>query len=81
MLGRRPLSDGVAPPAGEAWDAVRRLPQRQRTAVVLRYVADLPEAEIAAAMGIARSTVSSTLTHAHRALAIALSDPPVPEMP
>lgn len=81
LLRRQPVPAGVPPPAGEAWDAVRRLPERQRTAVVLRYVADLPEAEIAAAMGIARSTVSSTLTSAHRALALALSDPPLPEVP
>jgi RNA polymerase sigma factor (sigma-70 family) len=29
------------------WDAVRRLPERQRLAVALRYVLDLPHAEVA----------------------------------
>lgn len=48
----------------ELWDLVRRLPQRQRTAIVLRYVADLPEQAIADVMGITRSTAASTLTQA-----------------
>ncbi len=34
----------------ELWRAVGALPERQRSAVVLRYVADLPHREIAAAM-------------------------------
>jgi RNA polymerase sigma factor (sigma-70 family) len=33
------------------WEAVGELPPRQRSAVVLRYVADLPHREIAAAIG------------------------------
>jgi RNA polymerase sigma factor (sigma-70 family) len=33
------------------WDAVGELPPRQRSAVVLRYVADLPHRDIAAAIG------------------------------
>jgi RNA polymerase sigma factor (sigma-70 family) len=33
------------------WDAVRALPERQRSAVVLRCVADLPHNEIATAIG------------------------------
>ena len=67
----------VPEPAGEAWAAVRDLPVRQRTAVVLRYVADLPEAEIARMMGIRRSTVAATLAAARRSLAVILSDPEV----
>jgi RNA polymerase sigma factor (sigma-70 family) len=34
----------------ELWQAVGALPERQRSAVVLRYVADLPHREIAAAL-------------------------------
>lgn len=45
--------------------ALRLLPPRQREAVVLRYYLDLPEAEIAAAMGVAAGSVKS---HLHRAL-------------
>jgi RNA polymerase sigma factor (sigma-70 family) len=63
--GRRPQpvaeqdgSEGAAPSAqeqllareSELWQAVAELPERQRSAVVLRYVADLPHREIAAAM-------------------------------
>ena len=33
------------------WAAVAALPERQRSAVVLRYLADLPHSEIAAALG------------------------------
>lgn len=58
----------VPPPAGEAWEMVKTLPKRQREVVVLRYVADLPEAEIAAALGISRGTVSSTLADAKKTL-------------
>ena len=39
--------------------ALRRLPVRQREALVLRYYADLSEAEIADAMGCSRGAVKS----------------------
>ena len=38
---------------------VLALPWKQRTAIVLRYVADLPDDEIAAVLGCRRSTVRS----------------------
>ncbi len=56
------------------WDAVGRLPIRQRTAIILRYVADLPIGEIAAAMSIAEGTVGATLSQACRSLAASLGD-------
>lgn len=37
--------------ADEVWAAVRRLPEGQRSAIALRYLADLPYADIAAALG------------------------------
>jgi RNA polymerase sigma-70 factor (sigma-E family) len=40
-------------------DALRGLPLRQREALVLRYYADLSEADIANAMGISRGAVKS----------------------
>jgi RNA polymerase sigma-70 factor (sigma-E family) len=40
-------------------DALGTLPSRQREAIVLRYYADLSEAEVAAAMGISRGAVKS----------------------
>jgi RNA polymerase sigma-70 factor (sigma-E family) len=39
--------------------ALRELPDRQREAIVLRYYADLSEAQIAEAMGISRGAVKS----------------------
>jgi RNA polymerase sigma-70 factor (sigma-E family) len=46
--------------------ALRCLPERQREALALRYFLDLPEAEIAAAMGVSAGSVK---THVHRGLA------------
>jgi RNA polymerase sigma-70 factor (ECF subfamily) len=69
LLRRATQAAEVEPPAGEAWAVVGDLPPRQRTAVVLRYGADLTEAEVATAMGVTRGTVSSTLREAHRKLA------------
>jgi RNA polymerase sigma-70 factor (sigma-E family) len=40
-------------------DAVRRLPARQREAVVLRYYLDMSEDQAAAAMRVSRGTVKS----------------------
>jgi RNA polymerase sigma factor (sigma-70 family) len=60
---------------GEVWELVRELPPRQRTAIVLRYVADLSEHQIADAMGVSRGTVSSTLSDARRHLGDVLREP------
>ena len=46
----------------ELTDAIRQLPERQRAAVVLRYYADLPEAEIAALLGAASPRSSRSCT-------------------
>jgi RNA polymerase sigma-70 factor (sigma-E family) len=46
--------------------ALRKLPRRQREAVVLRYYLDLSEEETARVMGVSRGTVKSAT---HRALA------------
>ena len=47
------------------WQALGALSERQRAVVVLRYYADLTEAEIADTLGIAPGTVKA---HAHAAL-------------
>jgi len=48
--------------------AIRRLPERQREALVLRFYLDLDEAEIAASMRISRGTVKSTTSRGLAAL-------------
>ncbi len=51
---RPPRDDGL-------WDAVRELPSRQRSAVVLRYVADLPHREIATTIGCSEDAARRSL--------------------
>lgn len=51
------------------WSAVRALPERQRAAVVLRYVVDLSIAETAAILRVAPGTVKASLWKARTALA------------
>jgi RNA polymerase sigma factor (sigma-70 family) len=57
---RRPVLAGALPESGaddelalddDVWDAVARLPDKQRGAVTLRYLGDLPYAEIGVALG------------------------------
>jgi RNA polymerase sigma-70 factor (sigma-E family) len=54
--------------------ALRSLPERQREAIVLRYYADLSEAEIATAMGISRGAVKSHTARGMSALRSALEE-------
>jgi RNA polymerase sigma-70 factor (sigma-E family) len=54
-------------------DAVCSLPTRQREAVVLRYYADLSEADVAEALGCSVGTVKSQLFKARATLARRLS--------
>lgn len=69
---------GVGDPASaERLDVVRALmalPLRQRTAVVLRYWADLPEGEVAAVMGC---SVGAVRSQAHRGLERLRAEPAV----
>jgi RNA polymerase sigma-70 factor (ECF subfamily) len=73
--GAGPLTP--APPSldPELWVAVRGLPLRQRQAVALRYVLDLTQEQVAAAMGVAPGTAAATLTTARRQLRSVLDDP------
>lgn len=50
----------------DVWDSVRRLPDRQRACVVLRYAEDLPEAEIAEILQCSVGTVKSQLFKAKK---------------
>lgn len=58
----------TAEPELELWRAVAALPDRARTAIVLRYVGGLREGDIALAMGIAPGTVAATLSKARARL-------------
>lgn len=69
--GERRSLDG---PAGELWAVVAVLPERQRTAVVLRHVGQLTDVEVAEVMGVQRGTVSSALRAAYRTLRAAECD-------
>ena len=51
--------------------ALVRLPRRQRETIVLRYLCDLPEADVALALGVSAGTVK---THLHRAIASLRAD-------
>lgn len=72
---QRLRDEGVPPPAAPddaLWRAVADLPPRARTAVALRYVADLTEPQVAEVMNVSRGTVASTLSAARRRLAAVL---------
>jgi RNA polymerase sigma-70 factor (sigma-E family) len=79
---RRRQADQAGDPPGESAEArvliseehrqvltaIRRLPARQREALVLRFYLDFDEEEIAASMRISRGTVKSTTSRALAAL-------------
>src|SRR5688572_13139803 len=56
------LEDGSSTADGEAvWRAIEELPDRVRTVVELRYLAGMPNAGIAAALGVSEATVDKDL--------------------
>jgi RNA polymerase sigma factor (sigma-70 family) len=61
-------TNGHADEGAELRVALSRLPERQRTAVFLRYYADLDYAAIADALGVSTGTVAATLNQAHTTL-------------
>jgi RNA polymerase sigma-70 factor (ECF subfamily) len=76
-IGAQPPAQPPSPePADEGlWQAVAALPTRARHILALRYLLDLPEAEIATTLGIARGTVASTLSKSRKQLAAVLARP------
>jgi RNA polymerase sigma factor (sigma-70 family) len=65
-LDEAPHDDGVEPEGDHLRDALARLPQRQRAALVLRFYEDLSIEDIGRALGARPGTVKSLL---HRGLA------------
>lgn len=59
---QKPAEFTTSPPdLSELRQAVEDLPDRQRTAVLLRYYADLPESEVAKIMKVSPGTIAKTL--------------------
>jgi RNA polymerase sigma-70 factor (ECF subfamily) len=66
---QKPAEFTTSPPdLTELREAVEELPDRQRTAVLLRYYADLPESEIAKIMKVSPGTIAKTLHVARKRL-------------
>ena len=72
------IADGVARDVALT-EAIARLPERQRVALVLRYRADLPLADVASAMGCAVGTVKSTLHAALERLGVDMREQEEPD--
>ncbi len=70
LLGAIPNSDIDSKLAARQGlvEALSRLPERQRVALALRYVHDLSDAEIAAALGCRVGTVHALLSRGRKAL-------------
>lgn len=64
-----PSMAGPSPDALAFWAAVRQLPERHRTVMVLHYAGDRSVAEVAAILSVPEGTVRSDLTRARAALA------------
>jgi RNA polymerase sigma-70 factor (sigma-E family) len=68
-LQKQPRLEAVAPErdyetADELWRQLQSLPQRQRTAIVLRYYEDLTDHEAAEAMGCSQTAIASLVQRA-----------------
>jgi len=70
----RVVTNGYPERDAELRAVLARLPERQRTAVFLRYYADLDYAAIGAALGVAEGTVAATLNAARTALRTRLEE-------
>jgi RNA polymerase sigma factor (sigma-70 family) len=69
---RRPPPDELDETSEEFWAAVRALPHRQAQAAALRFVYDLPLADIARTLDCSEGTVKQHLSRARRSLAATL---------
>ena len=72
LAGRRQPPPELSPAGEEFWAAVRDLPHRQAQAAALRFIYDMPLAEIASTLGTSEGTVKQHLSRARAALALRL---------
>ncbi len=76
---RRAARERSSPPPDmtvEVWDAVWRLPKREREVIALRYLGGMQEHEIAESLGVAPGTVARALHDARHTLATTLREAP-----
>jgi RNA polymerase sigma-70 factor (ECF subfamily) len=74
-LSRHRPPDDAPPPSPDhvtLVEALRQLPDRQRRAMVLHYIADLPVSDVAAELGAPKGTVLSWLHRGRAQLALQL---------
>jgi RNA polymerase sigma-70 factor (sigma-E family) len=74
-----PPTEPAAPDLGvreELWDALRRLPARQRAAIVLRYYEDLSEHDAAVVLGCSVPAVKSLVARAMQTLRARIGSEP-----
>jgi RNA polymerase sigma factor (sigma-70 family) len=55
-------------------DGIARLPRRQREVIALRYLADMPEDQVAEVLGLTPGTVKQHTSRARDALRVSLTD-------
>jgi RNA polymerase sigma-70 factor (sigma-E family) len=70
--------DGVLAERDAMWRILAALPARQRAAVVLRYYEELPDRDIAAALGCREATVRSLVARGLHALRASVVESPRP---
>ncbi|KKB07442.1 RNA polymerase sigma factor [Devosia chinhatensis] len=68
----QPPDQEAAATNSQLWDAVRRLPEKQRDAVLLVYAEEMSHAEAAEIMGIREATVSFHVHEARKKLKVLL---------
>src|SRR5512139_1015209 len=72
----QPHTPGLSPDHVAVVEALRRLPEPQRRALVLHHLCDLPVAAVAAEVGAPEGTVKARLSRGRAALLSLLSDEP-----
>jgi RNA polymerase sigma factor (sigma-70 family) len=76
-VGGRPVPPAALEASSEElWIAVRRLPARQAQAAALRFIYEMPIADIAATLGCSSGTVKQHLSRARHAFAAQLGRRP-----